>query len=257
MAVMTDYKETLDEYWRTFDTADFVSQDPVQVPRQMMMRADASVADIEITAMWTAMIAWGRREQILKDAARLLDLCGNRPADFIRLQKFDVLPDDLSVHRTLKGREFKQVCRNMYDFYHENFSMQSFLKRFENVYCIDDLLQRLCNMFEPAGLGNPRRHSACKRVNMLLRWMVRKDDIDLGLWRTLLITPANLYAVLDTHVAQQARHMGLITVSRESWNAVLELTDVYRSWDCEDPLKYDMVLMRLHLDKSVTSSDQS
>ena len=92
---------------------------------------------------------------------------------------------------------------------------------------------------------------------MLLRWMVRKDDIDLGLWRTLLITPANLYAVLDTHVAQQARQMGLITVSRESWNAVLELTDVYRSWDFEDPLKYDMVLMRLHLDKPTPSSGQS
>lgn len=245
---MTDYKEQLDEYWRTFDAADFVDHDPIKVPRQMMSRTDATVADIEITAMWTAMIAWGRREQILKDADKLLEMCQHRPADFIRMRRYQSLADELAVHRTLKGKAFKQVCDNMYGFYHEHLSMQSFLGRFQKVYRLDDLMQRLCGIFEPAGLGNPKRHSACKRINMLLRWMVRKDDIDLGLWQTVLITPANLYAVLDTHVAQQARQMGLITSAKESWNAVLELTEAYRQWDWQDPLKYDMVLMKIHLD---------
>ena len=122
---------------------------------------------------------------------------------------------------------------------------QEYLKK--HPISLDDLLLTLCNWCEPARLGSPYRNSACKRINMLLRWMVRKDEIDLGVWQTDLIKPKKLYAIMDTHVAQQAQRMGLISYPKESWKAVMELTHVYRHWDAEDPLKYDFILMTKNL----------
>ncbi|MBR6803564.1 MAG: DUF2400 family protein, partial [Paludibacteraceae bacterium] len=95
----------------------------------------------------------------------------------------------------------------------------------------------------------PERGSACKRLNMMIRWMVRNDGVDLGLWQTDKINCSTIYAIMDTHVAQQANKMGLISHPKESWKAVEELTAIYRSWDSADPLRFDMVIMELNLEE--------
>ena len=157
------------------------------------------------------------------------------------------IPDEQNIYRTLKGKAFKEMCHKMRLFYNKYDSIQNAI--IQKKASVGDLIDLLSNWGESARLGSPSRNSACKRINMLLRWMVRKDDIDLGLWQTDLITPATLYAILDTHVAQQATRMGLISYPKESWKAVLELTDVYRSWDSKDPIKYDFVLMTNNLQR--------
>lgn len=242
-------KKELDQAWESFDYANFITYDPIIVTHMMCSRPEATIADIEICAIWTSMVAWGQREQIIKAATNLMKQCEWHPCEYIKLGDFYDIPDDECIYRTLKGKAFKAVCHEMRLFYCHHSSIQEILNDEELKISLECLMKSLCKWMEPARLGSPERNSACKRINMLLRWMVRKDQIDLGLWQTKLITPAGLFAIMDTHVAQQARKMGLISYPKESWKAVLELTHIYRTWDPIDPLKYDFVLMLKNLQK--------
>lgn len=235
-------QEELNRIWASFNTAQFIKQDPIQVVHRMAQRTN-NIADIEICAMLTSMIAWGNRSQIISTANKLMDECNWEPHEYIKLGEFYDIPDDRCIYRTLKGKAFKEVCHELRQLYYKNNSIQELVSKKTGQVTLEQLLMSLCDLFEPARLGSPSRNSACKRINMLLRWMVRKDDIDLGLWQTTHISPSSLFAIMDTHVAQQAQRMGLISYPKESWKAVLELTHVYRTWDLQDPLKYDFVLM--------------
>lgn len=226
---------------------EFIANDPIQIVHEMANRPDATVADIEICAIWTAMLAWGRRDQIINNARHLMETCNWQPADFVRTGDFYDIPDDANVHRTIKGAQFKAVNHNLRATYNKVPSVADYAKA--NKQTVNDLIVDLSESLQPAKLGSPARNSSCKRINMLLRWMVRKDDVDLGLWQSPDMRPSELYAVMDVHVAEQAQKMGLISYPKESWKAVIELTNVYRSWDAADPLKYDFVLMTNNLRK--------
>lgn len=239
--------EELNQAYDNLDSQNFIEHDPISVVHQMSARPGATVADIEICAILTSLVAWGQREQIIKTATKLMEQCNWQPAEYIKLGDFYDIPDDESIYRTLKGKAFKAVCHELRLVYGEYPSIQTILN--DQKVNFENLMDALCVWMEPARLGSPERNSACKRINMLLRWMIRKDQVDLGLWQTKLITPANLFAIMDTHVTQQAKRMGLISYPKESWKAVLELTHVYRTWDPTDPLKYDLVLMLKNLRK--------
>lgn len=223
------------------DTIKFIQNDPIQVVHKMMKKPDATIADIEICAIWSAMMAFGHREQIIKDAYKLMDICDWHPAEFVKTGDFYDLPDDLIIHRTIKGKQFKATNHNLRATYNKVSCVADYIKKHRQT--VNDLIVDLAESLQPAKLGSPSRNSSCKRINMILRWMVRKDDIDLGLWATRHMLPSDLYAIMDVHVAEQAQRMGLISYPKESWRAVIELTNVYRNWDSNDPLKYDLVFM--------------
>ena len=238
---MKTMKEQMNEAFANLNAKEFIANDPIQIVHEMAARPNATIADIEICAIWTAMLAWGRRDQIISNAKQLMKVCHWQPADFVRLGDFYDLSDDMNIHRTIKGKQFKAVNHNLRATYNKVPSVADYLKM--NSSSVAGLITDLSESLQPARLGSISRNSACKRINMLLRWMVRKDDIDFGLWAKGSIQPSELYAIMDIHVAQQAQKMGLISYPKESWKAVLELTHVYRSWDAADPLKYDFVLM--------------
>lgn len=238
---MKTMKEQMNEAFANLNAKEFIANDPIQIVHEMAARPNATIADIEICAIWTAMLAWGRRDQIISNAKQLMEVCHWQPADFVRLGDFYDLSDDMNIHRTIKGKQFKAVNHNLRATYNKVPSVADYLKM--NSSSVAGLITDLSESLQPARLGSISRNSACKRINMLLRWMVRKDDIDFGLWANDNIQPSELYAIMDIHVAQQAQKMGLISYPKESWKAVLELTHVYRSWDAADPLKYDFVLM--------------
>ena len=244
---MRTMKEQMNLAFENFNAKEFIANDPIQVVREMAEKPDASVADIEICAIWTSMVAWGRRDQIIGNARQLMDMCDWKPADFVRLGEFYDLSDDINIHRTIKGSQFKAINHNLRATYNKVSSVAEYIAK--NHQNINDVIKDLSESLQPARLGSPGRNSACKRINMLLRWMVRKDDVDLGIWATENMKPSDLYAIMDVHVAQQAQKMGLISYPKESWRAVIELTNVYRSWDTNDPLKYDFVLMTQNLRK--------
>lgn len=238
---MKTMKEQMNEAFANLNAQEFIANDPIQIVHEIAAHPNATVADIEICAIWTAMLTWGRRDQIISNAKQLMEMCNWQPAEFVRLGDFYDLPDDMNIHRTIKGKQFKAANHNLRATYNKVSSVAEYLT--SNDSTVSKLIIDLSESLQPARLGSISRNSACKRINMLLRWMVRKDDVDLGLWQIGNIKPSELYAVMDIHVAQQAQKMGLISYPKESWKAVLELTHVYRSWDASDPLKYDFVLM--------------
>jgi len=244
---MKTIKQQMDSAFNKLDTQRFVAGDPIQVVHKMAENKNASVADIEICAIWTSLVTWGRCDQIIANAYKLMEICDWHPADFVRTGDFYDLPDDMNIHRTIKGKQFKAVNHNLRVTYNNVNSVADYIKRKHQT--ANDVIRDLSESLQPARLGSPSRNSACKRINMLMRWMVRKDNVDLGIWNTQDLKPSGLYAIMDVHVAQQAKKMGLISYPKESWKAVLELTNVYRSWDINDPLKYDFVLMTNNLRK--------
>ena len=98
-------------------------------------------------------------------------------------------------------------------------------------------------------VATPARKSTCKRLNMFLRWMVRKDDkgVDFGMWTN--ISPAQLVCPVDLHVARVARRFGLLTRMQTDWQAAIELTETLRRYDPQDPVKYDFALFGMGIDE--------
>lgn len=242
------YRQMLEQRWRCFDAERFVSADPVQVVHAMAERG-ADVADVELCALMTCMIAWGNRKMIVRNATKLMERASWRPKQWLLSGGFEAYDDSECVHRTLNYAGLKSVLRQIAPVYERYGSLKAWMEAHD--LTTKELLTQLCEWTTAARMGSPERGSACKRLNMMVRWMVRKDGVDLGLWHTEKINSGTLYAIMDTHVAQQANKMGLISYPKESWKAVEELTARFRSWDSADPLRFDMVIMEVNLEQSL------
>lgn len=245
-----DLKEWLDAAYDQYARPDFIADDPIQVPRAFDQRADA-----ESIGLLTALIAWGQRKTIIRNAWELVRLFDEHPHAFIMdasHQELDRL--DRFVHRTFNGidlRHFVLGLRHLYVTYggiEEAFitgtdgrpdpaDMSTMIARFR---------QRLLEPPHPARLekhlADPSRGSHAKRINMYLRWMVRPADrgVDLGLWKR--IPAAALHMPLDVHTGRVARALGLLHRPQDDWRAVEELTTALRLFDPDDPVKYDIAL---------------
>ena len=237
------YREVLEERWSCFNAEAFIEADPLNVVYRLVRgeRACVDVRDIEVGALFVAMIAWGNRIMIKNNALKLMELTNWHPYNYIVQGKYEEFPDGQCVHRTLFGKEFKEVCRRLRGVYEEYGSLEEYLVEEGEVGDSSRYVERLAKITAPARLGSVSGKSACKRLCMYMRWMVRRERPDLGLWRR--IDQSKLFAVLDVHVVRQAKEQGLVTGTTASWRAVEELTSCYREWCNEDPLKYDMVMM--------------
>ncbi len=231
------------------NTPRFVDNDPVQFPRRY-----AKLQDAEVVALLTSTMAWGRRDMILRDAERMLKRMGPSPYRH-------ATEDDLSgwgsenVHRTLFGRDVRHYLKALRLIYGRHESLNSFFLSHgaESAWDVARLLGE--QLTAANGTHNSRclpihlENSALKRVNLMLRWMVRDDGIvDLGRWN--FITPAQLCIPLDTHVLKTAVRFGLLKSRTPSRRAALALTDVLRPLRPEDPVYYDFALFGLGLEET-------
>jgi uncharacterized protein (TIGR02757 family) len=226
---------------------DFIEHDPVQFPRRFSKRAD-----IEIAAFLTATIAWGRRDLIIRSAQKMFSLMEPGPATFVMDGDYRKLKT-CCVYRTFFEDDLKYFCKGFKFCYAKYGSLE---KIFASA---PDIWQGIALFREGMAAANKGRYSkhiagpgaadrsgsACKRINLALRWLVRKGPVDLGLWKS--ITPASLYIPLDLHVARTSRRLGLLKRKSNDKKAVIELTDTLREFCPEDPVKYDFVLFRLGL----------
>lgn len=238
-----------DKNYQRFNHKDFIATDPISVPHQLSLKQD-----IEIIGFWTAILSWGQRITIINKANELLDLMGGRPYQFIlQHNEEDLRPFEDFKHRTFNGTDalyFLYFLKRHYSKYEslesaftrhrktEEKQMEEMLSGFHH-YFFDD------NFAPPRTkkhIATPERKSTCKRLNMFMRWMVRKDDsgVDFGLWED--IPSSALKIPLDVHVERIARHYGLLTRKQRDWLAVLEITDKLSSFDPNDPVKYDYAL---------------
>ena len=245
----TNLKAHLDAAVCRFNTPAFIADDPIQVPHRFSRRQDR-----EIMGFWAATLAWGQRKTIIVNALRLAELMDNAPHDFILNHAETDRRRFLAFkHRTFQATDTLYFLEFFQSFYRQNDSLETAFAR--HLQPADVTVERALagfhrdffdHPFAPERtrkhVATPERGSTCKRINMFLRWMVRRDTtgVDFGIWQK--ISPAQLLVPLDVHVERVARRLGLLERPKADWQAVLELTARLRTLDPADPVKYDFAL---------------
>jgi uncharacterized protein (TIGR02757 family) len=234
-----------------FNQPFFIKKDPVSIPHLFSKKQD-----IEIAGFFAAVFSWGKRSTIIDKSTDLLNRMDNAPYDFI----LNAAPDELKrlggfKHRTFREDDLYYFIEFLKHHYSLNDSLESaFTKAFNrNDTTIENGLIGFKDYFfanehlrrTEKHISSPEQNSTCKRLNMFLRWMVRKDEngVDFGIWNTIL--PSQLVCPVDVHVARVAKHFGLLKRKQVDWLAALELTEHLRELDPKDPVKYDFALFGL------------
>jgi uncharacterized protein (TIGR02757 family) len=237
----------LEEKYYQYNRTSFIDDDPVKVPHCFNRKED-----IEIAAFLTSSIAWGNRKAIIKNAFLLMERMDNSPFSFVNsFSDRDLISFSDFYYRTFNGTDCMYFLKSLKNIYHTHGSLEAV---FQFVPDTDDpvrcALIRFRELFFSIGtpgrsekhISSALKHSACKRLNLFLRWMVRKDKqgVDFGIWK--VISPAQLMCPLDLHSGRVARKLGLLQRKQNDWHAVSELTAQLRSFDPNDPVKYDFAL---------------
>jgi uncharacterized protein (TIGR02757 family) len=251
-------REALDRLYEGFNYPDS-AMDPIQIVRRFA-RSD----DREVVGFIAASLAFGRVASVIQSIERVLAIAGADPAEYVR--RFDPARDKHAfqsvVHRWTRGVDLVAllwVMKQMLDRAGsiEAFFAESYSRTADDVEAaLDSFSQRALTLDVRAAYGRvPRRAgisyffprpscgSGCKRLNLFLRWMVRRDALDLGVWDR--ISPAKLIVPLDTHVIRVGRCLGLTRYTSPGWAMARDITASLRRIDPDDPVKYDFALCHL------------
>lgn len=242
-------KDFLDQKAATYEQESFLAQDPIQIPHYFQKKED-----IEIAGFLIASIAWGNRVSILNSGKKMMQLMGNDPYNFVlSYNKKDLESLKSFVHRTFNGEDFAyfiQALRNIYLKYgglEVAFSTNAkALRMDENIHYFKQYFFELPHQKRTEKhVSDPLGGSAAKRLNMFLRWMVRPASkaVDFGIWDRL--NPSQLSCPLDVHSGNVARSLGLLKRKQNDHKALVELDKKLRSFDAQDPVKYDFALFGL------------
>ena len=248
----SELKDFLDGKVLEYNRPEFIEEDPISIPHRF-----SNKQDIEIAALFAATFAWGQRKTIIAKCSELLRLMDDDPHNFV-LNHTDADLKHLQnfKHRTFNGTDTLYFVHFLNRFYRSNDSLElAFVGPGEQTSSqVEDCLRRFhYTFFDDADsprrtrkhVSTPERNSACKRLNMFLRWMVRSDEagVDFGIWKRL--DPGQLICPCDVHVGRVARSLGLLSRKQTDWNAAMELTSHLRGFDPSDPVKYDFALFGL------------
>jgi uncharacterized protein (TIGR02757 family) len=244
-----ELKSFLDQKVTQYNQPKFIDSDPIQIPHQF-----ARKEDIEISGFLTATIAWGKRQMIIKNAYKMMELLEYSPYDFIvNHSDKDLKKMPHFVHRTFNLDDFKFFIKSLKNIYKNHKGLERiFAKNITESNTVNSIHQFKKVFFEIPHLprttkhvSDPLKSSAAKRINMFLRWMVRNDNngVDFGLWET--ISPSILSCPLDVHSGNVARKLGLISRKQNDAKALSELDLNLRKLDPLDPVKYDFALFGL------------
>lgn len=245
----SELKEFLDEKVILYNNPKFIESDPIQIPHLFSKKED-----IEIAGFLAAIISWGNRTMIIRNASKMMELLDNSPHDFIlNHQENDLKSLEGFVHRTFNYIDLQQFIKSLQHIYINHGGLENALSIKDN----SNTYQTAINNFKTSffevkhqqrtqkHISDPLKNSAAKRINMFLRWMVRNDEkgVDFGLWNTH--NPANLSCPLDVHSGNVARKLKLLLRKQNDWKAVFELDLNLRKLDKKDPVKYDFALFGL------------
>lgn len=249
----SNLKHFLNQKVDLYNCCDFISTDPISVPHQYTRKED-----IEIIGFFAAIFAWGQRQTIINKCNELSDRMGNTPYEFVKNHSDADLQNLLGFkHRTFNDTDLLYCVEFFRKHYSENDSLESAFFPVEGMGVEEGLNYFNRYFFSlPDSPSRTRKHipsplkkSACKRLNMYLRWMVRDDNngVDFGLWKK--ISPKDLICPLDLHVERTAKKLGLLTRDKPDWQAAIELTENLRQFDPEDPVKYDFALFGVSIEE--------
>ena len=249
-------RERLEALYRTFDHVTSAS-DPVHIVRRY-----AAGEDREVVGFCAAALAFGRVASVLQSVESLLAVMGPHPAGFVR--RFEPVRHSARieplVHRWIRGRDLVALLLILQRMLKESGSIEGFFLDGDDPVrpdvgeALDSFSRRALetDLREVYGRRPPKRPgvcyffprpsagSACKRLNLFLRWMVRRDAIDLGVWTR--VPPARLIVPLDTHVIRLGRCLRLTRYTSPGWKMAAEITAALRAMDPADPVRYDFSL---------------
>ncbi len=260
-------KDVLERLYYKYNRPDFIKSDPLQFVYQYSSRAD-----MEIAALLAAMLAYGRVQQIQKSLTNLLGRMGHSPFEFVR--NFDEHKrGELGSfkHRFTTGDHLSDLLELLKKVLNPYGSLQDFFAQCYNPgdknvipalskFCdsLLDMYAKTYNGSTPRGLSyllpRPAAGSACKRLNLFLRWMVREDDVDTGLWSS--IDKAKLIVPIDVHMGRLCRILGLYDQKTVSLASALKITQTFAEIEPADPVKYDFALSRIGIIENCDGSYQ-
>jgi uncharacterized protein (TIGR02757 family) len=253
-----DLKQFLDVKAAEYNQLRFIANDPICIPHQYTVKQD-----IEIAAFFAAILAWGQRKTIINKCNELFARMDHAPYDFIRDHGDADLKRLLGFkHRTFNDTDLLYFVAFFNWHYSSsesletaflpprlssitNFSAEQALNHFRAYFfSLPDFPHRT-----KKHISSPLQKSTCKRLNMFLRWMVRKDNcgVDFGIWN--IIKPADLICPCDVHVDRVSRKLGLISRKQTDWLTAIELTERLKEMDPIDPVRYDFALFGLGVEE--------
>jgi uncharacterized protein (TIGR02757 family) len=246
-------KKLLDELLDKYNRKSFILDDPIAIPHRFTKKEDR-----EIAGFLCATIAWGQRAQIVKNGFELMDMMDNAPFDFVlNSGEKELVQVNRFYYRTFKYVDLEFFIRVLRHIYNNLCGLEGvFSTAYKQEHSIVSGLIGLYKVFgqikhekrSMKHLANVQNGASAKRLNMFLRWMIRKDNrgVDFGLWRD--IPPSALFIPLDVHSGRSARDLGLLSRKQNDWKAVVELTEALRGIDPVDPVKYDFALFGVGVD---------
>ena len=258
-------KTILDGQYEAFNVEDSAT-DPVQ----FVHRTHADSADREIVAFIAAGLAFGRVASVMASVGRVTEVMGPRPSRYVR--DFDLRRDAPAlapvVHRWIRGADLAALMLVLQAMLRAHGSLEgAFLAGHDTAAADvgpahDAFAARACAVDVRAAYGGavparagyryffarPSGGSACKRLNLFLRWMVRRDAVDPGGWTR--VSPSQLVVPLDTHIIRLGRCLGLTRQITPGWKMAAEITAALRALDPADPIRYDFALCHLGMMKA-------
>lgn len=236
-----ELKKHLDNLVFEFETSDFIKNDPIQFPHRFEKKQD-----IEISALIASSLAFGKREKIIEAVEKIHQIIENEPYNFCQNYK----SSDNKIFSNFKYRYVD--AQNIANFFE---GLAKVVKDFDS---FEDLFLKYHNpenetvkegligfVGEIVTCGNyllpcPSKKSACKRLNLFLKWMVRKPPVDLGIWKN--ISSSKLIIPLDVHVARVSKKLKILKRNSNDWQSAYEITQKLKEFDAKDPTKYDFAL---------------
>jgi uncharacterized protein (TIGR02757 family) len=244
-----ELKAILDNASEKYNNRRFITDDPISIPHRYSKKED-----IEISAFFAAIFSWGQRKTIINKSKEFMRLMEDDPHEFIlnhtekdrgRFEQFK--------HRTFQPEDAYYYVYRLQQIYRLHGSLEKCMFT-DPIQGVENALSSFYDFFfqspyclrrNKKHLSNPFKNSSCKRLNMFLRWMVRKDKnaVDLGIWSSIQMS--ELFIPLDVHVFRVASSLGLIKGNKCDWQTVKQLTSRLKSFDPIDPVKYDFALFGL------------
>lgn len=247
--IKSELKEFLDEKADKYNRIDFIESDPISIPHRYTKKED-----IEIAGFLAATIAWGNRTMILRNANRMMAYLDDSPYDFIlHHNEYDLKRITAVIHRTFNAADFIYFIKALKHIYITQNGLEDIFNRYQTADSLQPAIHQLKKIFfelphdrrTMKHISDPLRGSAAKRINMFLRWMVRRDNkgVDFGVWQS--ISSSILSCPLDIHSGNVSRKLGLLKRKQNDAKAVKELDVILRQLDYKDPVKYDFALFGL------------
>lgn len=238
-------KTELDKLVKKYETPEFIKDDPIQFIHKYKVKSDS-----ELAGFVASLFAYGNRKVFIKKLDEILSKANGDVTGFVKNGDFSSLKG--VEYRFSKDNDIVPIFEILSQLYNESKGLEELFEySWKNADDYSKFFQTVVDYFysrapKTVGQGfyhmipNPANGGAMKRMNMFLRWMVRKPPVDLGIWN--FMQPKDLLIPLDVHVARISREMGLLSRKSNDFKSVTELTARLREFCPEDPVKYDFAM---------------